>query len=36
MKDGGFIPMHNQVLLQINKLLSNYGFETSNIYDKVF
>jgi putative transcriptional regulator len=27
--------MHrDQVLLQINKLLSNYGFETSNIYDR--
>ena len=35
MKDGVFVPMHrDQVLLQINKLLSNYGFETSNIYDR--
>ncbi len=35
MKDGVFAPMHrDQVLLQINKLLSNYGFETSNIYDR--
>jgi len=35
LKDGVFAPMHrDQVLLQINKLLSNYGFETSNIYDR--
>ena len=35
LKDGVFVPMHrDQVLLQINKLLSNYGFETSNIYDR--
>ncbi len=35
MKDGASIPMHrDQVLLQINKLLSNHGFETSNIYDR--
>lgn len=29
------IPMHrDQVLLEITELLSNYGFETSNIYDR--
>ncbi len=35
MKDGVSLPMHrDQVLLHINKLLSNHGFETSNIYDR--
>lgn len=35
MKDSVSSPMHrDQVLLQVNKLLSDYGFETSNIYDR--
>jgi len=35
LKDGVSVPMHrDQVLLQISKLLSNHGFETSNIYDR--
>ncbi len=35
LKDDVSFPMQrDQVLLHINKLLSNYGFETSNIYDR--
>jgi putative transcriptional regulator len=30
-----FLPMHrDQILLEINQLLSKHGFETSNIYDR--
>lgn len=35
MKESISMPMHrDQVLVQINELLSNHGFETSNIYDR--
>lgn len=35
MKESISMPMHReQVLVQINELLANHGFETSNIYDR--